>query len=251
MGGGTNDCLFYALYDNCTKERCSEWREQLRNFLETGRLEQEALDLIKKSQLNLLQPNDRGVLEWELLHLAFKLGVMEPPVANIIVFTQANQLQQWSPSSVYFHPNGIENTPFILVANEGSAHFVNLEFDKDIISQAVRLFLHMKAEIIQLEKESTKWQRDFFQAKGEKEHSEDLAKAMKASMSDPSSSAALREASLEAQLKESQTRKRGLDAGNGRPASMSAGGRRVVDMLDGDDTDEMSDAELREAIEIS
>ena len=256
QGANTNDCLFYALYDNCRNNECQMWRKQLHDFARENPPELQDDGIIIREQLNSLL--NGGFVEWELLHLAFREGKVKPPEANIIIFTLVNQL--WSPSSVYFHPEGIEKMPFILVANVSSCHFVNLEPEGDI-SQAVRLFLHMKAEIIQLEKDSTKWQRDFFQAKGEKEYSEDLAKAMTASMNDPSSSAASREASLEAQLKERQkeSRKHAIDAESeaerhAKSASLrdGHGGRRVVHgFLHDYDTDDMSGDDLQKATELS
>ena len=257
QGGITNDCLFYALYDDCQIGDCQRWRKQLHEFAREIPPELQDDGIIIREQLNSL-PNG-GFVEWELLHLAFRKGKVKPPEANIIIFTLVNQL--WSPSSVYFHPNGIENMPFILVANENLCHFVNLEPGGDI-SQAVRLFLHMKAEIIQLEKDSTKWQRDFFQVKGEKEYSEDLAKAMTASMNDTSSSAASRETSLEAQLKERQkeSRKRAIDAESeaerhAKSASLrdGRGGRGLVDISDDQDTKgyDTSDEDTREAMRMS
>ena len=136
----------------------------------------------------------------------------------------------------------------------------------DIISQAVRLFLHMKAVNNDLEYDLSQLQERFRKVQSELQGFEDIERAKRASMNDPSSSAAPA-ASLEhndtLEKRQAVSRKREQEAEydavkSAESASMRDGprrgrGRGVDDNLEDHDTDEynMSEEEfpgMQEAI---
>lgn len=168
MGGRKNDCLFYALYDNCTYGGCQVWRKQLLDIVNTPNPPLELKNIFLEQQTGL--PGGKFV-EWPVLKIAFDEKVIVPPEANIIIFGKRGKT--WAPNEVYFHERYPEPVPYILVANITATHFVNLEPTEDI-SRQVNEYLHNSWVQRQVDIEETMKLESILRKKHEREKAEDV-----------------------------------------------------------------------------
>ena len=169
MGARNNNCLFYALYDNCTDVGCQRWRASLLTIV-TRQNPPPALQEIFSEQQRALRT--QNFVEWPVLKIAFDEKVIVPPEANIIIFGKRGNM--WAPNEVYFHERYPEEAvPYILVANITATHFVNLEPIGDI-SRQVNEYLHNSWVQRQVDIEETMKLESDLRKKREREQAEDV-----------------------------------------------------------------------------
>ena len=149
-GGKTNNCLFYAVYRNCTVDACKTWRRILVKMLIEHEEEMTKIlgDEIWKEQKDNLTRTDGdkkairdGNVEAAVFFLGVEKGFIEHPEANVIMFTsKKRKKKQWKEiqTHVYSDPNtDMMYSQTILIANEKSGrheHFINLVPAQDLSS---------------------------------------------------------------------------------------------------------------------